>query len=200
MWWVVGLVAALILLLIIKRGRKMAAHRALVVTAQNQIRTSFFMLTHELPSSAELNPRFWDDEYLLGYAQGSVALMTKFFGNNLSTEEKGLVFVDAIRGLAPSRWQEVCERVAALANWREPNFARGFEHAGNVIGLSLNRLRPEVLTEPDIQAALADAPATERLARQIFGPDEVKGDTPFSSAAVSLMTTYMDRHRKLAGY
>jgi hypothetical protein len=169
MWWILGVVAVLGVILVWRRGRKLAAHQALVLTSQNQIRSSFFMLTHDLPSSSGLDPRLWDDSYLLGYAQGSVALMTKFFGGDMTTEQKGLVFVDAVRGLAPSQWQAICERVAALAQSREPNFSRGFEHAGNVIGLSLNRLRPEVLTEPDIQAALADAPATERLAKQIFG-------------------------------
>ena len=200
MWWIIGIVGVLVLFLIIKRGRRVAAHQALVVAVQNQVRTSYFTLTHELPSSSVIGDRYWDDDYLLGYTQGSVAALLKFVGGGLNTEQKGMVFVEAVRGLAPHRWQQICERVAALARTRTPDYERGVEHAANVVGLSMNRLRPEVLAEPDIQAALADSPNTDRLVEQIFGAEELGKGTPFSSAAASLMTMYMERHRKLAGY
>jgi hypothetical protein len=192
MWWIIGAVAAFLMLMLLKRGSAKPKHQALVAAGQSHLRSSLLIFSHRFP--AEYDSRVWEDRYLLGYMQGSIAMMVAFFGPPMSTKDKGMVFIDTLRGLKPEGWQDVCERVFALASANDPEYLRGMEHAGNVVGLSANRLRPEIMADLDIQAALADAPAFERSARAVVG-GETHPDFPHASAAGCLMSTYMIRHK-----
>lgn len=198
MWWIIGAVVAIAVVLLVKRGRTQNAHHALVIASQNQIRCTLAHFSNSFPPT-DYDSRVWQDEYLLGYLNGAISLVVKLVGGPMTTEQKGLVFVDALRGIIPNDWQEVCRRVSNLASANHPEFRRGGEDGMNVVALSMNRLRPEVMVEPDIQAALLDAPQAERLAKQIFGPEEATGG-PYAAASGSLMLTYMRRHRIDAGY
>lgn len=144
-----------------------------------------------------VDPRVWRDPYLLGYAQGSLAMMMAFFGKSLSTEQKGMVIIRVFEDMAGERWKDVCEDIEMLGRDRDPEFARGMQHGSDVAILMANRAGPGLLAEPDIQSALREAPAQARLYERLLGPIET-GQSGVAGAV--LMQEYMERHKLEAGY
>ena len=144
-----------------------------------------------------VDERVWSDPYLLGYAQGSLALMMSFFGKGLSTQQNGMVTIRVLEGLAGERWRDVCEQIEVLNGSGDPEFTRGMTHGSNVAILMANRAGPELLAQPDVQNALRREPEQAALAAGILGPGEV-GQSNVAGAV--LMQDYMERHRQKAGY
>ena len=198
MWWIVG-IGVLIALVWTFGKYRTATHQAQLIKAgRDHLWQSFRMLNvgSDRFFEAKVDERVWRDPYLLGYAQGSLAMMTTFFGKRLDTTQKGMVVVRVMQDMIGDGWQETCERIAKLNADRDVQFARGMSHGGDVLILMANRAGPNLLAEPDVQMALRKAPEQARLANAIFGST----DTGQSGAAGAvLMQEYMERHAREAG-
>ncbi len=192
MWWAIGVGAAVVVIFLFAKLRAASHHVQLVNAAQNHLRVSFLQFNM---FEREIDQRVWHDPYLLGYVQGSLALMIQFFGGKLSTVQKGMVTVNALKGLVGDRYGEVCDRMTTLHERRDPEFMRGMTHGSNVAILMANRPGPELLADPDVQQALREAPAAEKAMTAISGSI----DSPYGAAGAVLMRNYMKRHQREAG-
>ena len=197
MWWTVGAVVALLTIILFVRSRAKGRkrNRVLVAAAQNHLNVCLMTVSGSL---GEYDNRVWTDSYLLGYMQGTVGMLCHFFGGSMTTEQKGMVYIDVLERLNPDGWLDVAERTSSLATSNDSDFQRGVKHAADVVALTTNQLRPEFMNEPDIQAALNMAPHFERTA-QMFGEEVVGSASPYMGAGAALMGTYMNRHKKLLG-
>jgi hypothetical protein len=102
----------------------------------------------------------------------------------------------ALGGQIGDRYGEVCERISTLHERGDPEFMRGMTHGSNVAILMANRPGPELLADPEVQAALREAPAAGRAMAEIFGPV----DSPYGAAGAVLMHDYMMSHKKVLGW
>lgn len=199
MWWLIGLGVAALLYYLFARFR-VASHQAQLVEAgRDHLWHSFRSLKRGGPDffEREIDERVWQDPYLLGYAQGSLAIMTEVYGRRLNTMQKGMVLVHVLRDMAGAPYQEICERLDTLNSRGNTEYKRGMVHGTNVAVLMADRAGPETLADPDVQKALRGAPEMERQAQSLLGPSEM-GQS--GAAGALLMQTYMKRHQEKAGY
>jgi hypothetical protein len=198
MWWAIGIGVLVVIAFLAVKFRAASHQLQLIQAGRNHLWLSF----QSLREPAQLldrgvDGRVWSDPYLLGYAQGSLAIMTSAFGQRLSATQKGMVFVRVVQDLAGDRWQEVCERVDLLGSAQDPEFVRGMQNGSDVAILMANRAGPALLADPDVQRALRLAPEQARFSEAVFGP----ADTGQSAVAGTiLMQDYMVRHKREAGY
>lgn len=198
MWWLIGVGALIVVWFLFMRVR-VASHQIQLIQAG---RTHLWQSFHHLRDPALLfdrgvDVRVWSDPYLLGYSQGSFAIMTAAFGQKLSTEQRGMVFVRVLQDLAGERWKEVCERIQALEESHDQDFARGMQHGSDVAALMANRAGPALLADPEVQWALQEAPEQASIAEALLGPVDM-GQT--AVAGTLLMQYHMERHKLEAGY
>lgn len=200
MWWLIGGGALIVAWFLFTRVRA-ASHQLQLIQAG---RTHLWQSFHHLRDPALLfdrgvDDRVWSDPYLLGYSQGSFAIMTAAFGQALSVEQRGMVFVRVLQDLAGERWKEVCERIQSLEGLRDPEYVRGMQHGSDVAALMANRAGPALLADPDVQWALQEAPEEARIAEAVLGLGPVEaGQTAI--AGTLLMQHHMERHKLEAGY
>ena len=191
MWWAIGIVSAVFAFFLFSKFQAASRHLQLVSAAQNQLRVSFLRYN---VLDRKIDDRVWHDPYLLGFAQGSIAILTALFGGKLSTVQRGMVTVDALKGLIGSEYGLVCERSTSLQASQDPEFKRGLDHGVKVALLMSNRPTPELLSDSDVQIALRNAPADAAFASAIFG-DEKSDAGPYGAAGGALLTLYLDAHK-----
>lgn len=198
MWWIVGIGALVVVAFVFTKFRAVSHQVQLTQAGRNHLWQSFHVLRDPaLLLDRGVDERVWNDPYLLGYAQGSLAIMTSAFGQRLNTEQKGMVIVRVLQDLAGDRYKEVCEHIDLLNGRRDAEFMRGMQHGSDVAALMANRAGPALLADPDVQKALREAPAETRFAESVFGP----ADTGQSAVAGTiLMRDHMERHKREAGY
>lgn len=192
MWWAIGIVAAIAVLFVVVKFRSAKYQFELTAILRNHMFVSFRTMNI---MEREIVGRVWTDPYLLGYAQGSANILLMLFGRKLSTAQKGMIIVDALRGLVGDRYSDVSERMLSMFEKRDPEFMRGQVHGADVMALIYNRAGPELLADPEVQAAMRDAP----MARRLLG-DSHANVGPLADAGGVLMHTYMARHKVEAGY
>lgn len=199
MWWAIGFGVLVIAVLIFVKLRTASNQVQLVNAARTHLWQSFRLLrpTPDNLFEKRVDPAVWDDPYLLGYAQGSLSMMTTFYGKNLNTVQKGMVTLHVLKDLAPDYWEDACNNIEQLSHHRDPEFARGVTHGSNVTILMANRAGSGLLAEPEVQAALREAPSQAQLAERLLG---VKDNSQSSTAGAVLMQTYMRQHGLEAGY
>ena len=198
MWWIVGIGVLVIVAFLFTKFRAASHQGQLIQAGRNHLWQSFQVLRDaDLLFDRGVDERVWNDPYLLGYAQGSLAIMTSAFGRRLNTEQKGMVVVRVLQDLAGERWKEVCGQIDLLNRRRDADFMRGLQHGSDVGALMANRAGPALLADPAVQKALREAPAQARLAEAVFG----LADTGQSAVAGTiLMRDHMERHKRDAGY
>jgi hypothetical protein len=198
MWWLIGIGVVVVGAFLFTRFRAASHQIQLTQAYRNHLWHSFQILRDPaLMFDRGVDERVWSDPYLLGYAQGSLAIMTSAFGKRLSTEQKGMVFLRVLQDLVGERWKEVCDRIHLLSSRGDAEFARGMQHGADVAALMANRAGPALLADPDVQKALREAPDEARLTEALLGPT----DTGQSAVAGTiLMRDYLERHKHEAGY
>ena len=145
------------------------------------------MYGEDFPS---IDPNLWSNRYLLGFAQGTLMILTHFFGSGLTTEQRGMVTVDTFKGLVGPQYAVVCGAISELHECADPDFKLGVVEGANVAILMSNRPSAELLANPDVQAALRDAPLLGKLSTQVLGSSSMQGT---SSAGAALMHIYIQR-------
>lgn len=198
MWWLIGIGVVIAGSFLFVRMRT-ASHQVQIIQAgRNHLWQSFHVLRDpSLLFDRGVDERVWTDPYLLGYAQGSLSIMTTAFGQRLNTEQKGMVIIRVLQDLAGERWREACERIETLNGRHDAEFMRGMGHGSDVATLMASRAGPALLADPDVQKALREAPEQARLAEAVFGPTET-GQS--AVAGTVLMKDHMQRHKLEAGY
>lgn len=156
------------------------------------------MPLHTTPASLRqvyncLLAEVWDDEYLLGFAQSTIAFLNRFHGRVLSTEQKGLVMIETVRRLAGERYQQVCERMMLLMQSPTDKFSRGAEHGANVNALIGGLPTELVLSKPEVREAIAEAPEAMSMSAELFG---ASNQSEYAAAGGLLMQRYMSKHSK----
>lgn len=194
MWWAIGFVVAIFLLFLVSKFRAASHHLRLVTAAQNHLGLSLRMLSI---FDREIDDRVWHDPYLLGFAQGTAAMLTQFYGGKLSTMQKGMVTVDTVKGLAGDEYGAVLDRISNFHEVCNPEFQRGMVESSNVAILMANKPGPDLLADPDVQISLRDAPAMIRASAEIFG---ASSGGPTEGAGAALLQIYMRRHKQTGGY
>lgn len=194
MWWAVGIAIGIFAAILVSKFRTVHRQVELITIAKNHIYTSFRMLSL---FEREIDPRVWHDPYLLGYAQGSIAMLLALFGSKLSTIRKGMVSVNALKDLTGDQYVEVSERMMRLRQSQDPAFTRGESNGADVMALVFNQAGPELLADPEVQAAMREAPATARV---LEGTGLYNYNGPLADAGATLLRRYMNRHRAEAGY
>lgn len=196
MWWVIGFGVFLLGTILISKFRTVHRQVELTTIARNHINMSFAMLNSDVFERGT-NPRVWHDPYLLGYAQGTIAMLLALFGPKLSTLRKGMVSVNTMKDLAGDQYADVSERMMRLRKSKDPVFTRGESHGADVMALIFNQAGPELLADPEVQAALREAPAT---AEALKGSGLYSYNGPLADAGAALMARYMVRHKVDDGY
>lgn len=196
MWWAIGIAAAVALVFIVVKFRSAKQQIELTTILRNHMSVSFRSMNI---MDREIDGRVWSDPYLLGYAQGASNIVMMLFGKKLSTVQKGMIMINALKELVGDRYSEVSERIFSLSQKRDPEFTRGQGHGADVMALIFNQAGPELLADPEVQSAMRDAPAHRAVSDEIFG-DSTKSTGPLADAGGVLMTTYMRRHKAEAGY
>lgn len=194
MWWAIGIGVTLVAIVFIARSRTSADQLDLTTAARNHLAASYRAMNI---LDRNIDERVWTDHYLLGFGQGSLAIMIQCLAANLTSEEKGYVILNAFRALDSDRYSEVCDRMSDFFARQDAEFMRGMMHGSNVVILMLGRPGSELLADLDVQSALRAAPA---MGRMITGIDGRAPAGPFAAAGAVLMHDYLDRHRTAAGY
>jgi hypothetical protein len=188
MWWAVGVAIFALIVFLSVRMRANYRHLQLVTAAQNQLRMSFFRYSF---GERDIDPGVWRDPYLLGYAVGTISIMVTVYGGKLTTEQRGMITLDTIKGVAGIRYSGVLDEIARLQNSDDPEFTLGADHGIKVSSLMANIPTATLLADPDVQAAMRQVPAAERVAAELSGRPDV---SPYAMAGGMLMQSYMSAH------
>lgn len=194
MWWLVGAAIVILAVVLISKFRTVHRQVEIIQIARNHLHVSFKMLNMFEP---EIDKRVWNDPYLLGYAQGSIVMLLALFGSKLSTLRKGMVSVNAIKDLTGEQYREVSERMMRLRETQNSEFIRGEGHGADVVSLFFNQAGPELLADPEVQAAMREAPSVREV---LEGTGMHTNNGPLADAGGVLMRTFMSRHKLEAGY
>lgn len=112
--------------------------------------------------------RVWSDPYLLGVIHGSIAAQTlPIAGRQLSVTDRGLVIISAMTNLGANR--NAIELAMRLGETKDPDFARGYDHALTTFGLMDGLLKREAYSDPDIIAAQEAVPVLRKAAASFAG-------------------------------
>jgi hypothetical protein len=171
----------------------------LIQTIRNHLILSFRMLVTgpERVFERKIDERVWNDPYLLGYAQGAIAIMTTAYGRGLTTTQQGMVSIRVLEDLAGANWKAVCERIEKLHTSGDPEFARGAGNGGDIVALIAGKAGPALLADPEVQHALREAPGRIELTKKLLGSADT---SQYGAAGTLLMQRYMEQHARDAGY
>ena len=129
--------------------------------------------------------RIWSDPYVLGLIHGSLGAQTlPLTGRKLSTTDKGFVVLNAMRSLGAS--QAAIDLAMSLAESKDPDFGRGYDHALVTFFLMAGALKKEMYSEPDIVAAKEAVPTFRKATAFMNSLESRDPDQELASAYVYL--------------
>jgi hypothetical protein len=100
-----------------------------------------------------LPPRFWTDEFVLGYIHYSIIVTSKMESLGLTLEDRGLVLCDAFTALSNQNGMEIGRHATELVMQPTPDFDRGAENARTVLQYQLGILT-NASSHPEVVAAV----------------------------------------------